>query len=133
MALESSHLAPVRRGGWVPALDIYETDEAITVTVDLPGVQSESLDLTVEDKVLTISGERLAGGPEDANYHRIERPFGEFQRSIQLPGKVDAERITASLTEGVLVVRIPAVGKSRARKIAVNSAEASVESGMADA
>lgn len=122
IALEPGQPAPIRRGTWLPALDIFQTEEALTVTVDLPGVKGEDLDLSVEDSVLTLSGERVSGaGPDDAKYHRIERPFGEFQRSIQLPSKVDADKISASFDGGVLVIRIPLASKPKPRKIAVET------------
>ena len=122
MALEPGQPTPIRRGAWLPALDIFQTDDAITVTVDLPGVKTEDLDLSVEDSILTLRGERVAGsGPDDATYHRIERPFGEFQRAIQLPSKVDADKISASFDGGVLVIRIPLASKPKPRKIAVDS------------
>lgn len=122
-ALEAGQPGSVRRGSWLPALDIFETEEAITVIVDLPGVRSENLDVTVEEGVLVISGMRQSTATQDANYHRIERPVGEFQRSVQLPRKVEADKITAKFDEGVLTVRIPAPEAPKARKIAVSSGE----------
>lgn len=120
-ALEGGQPGSVRRGTWLPALDIFETEDAITVLVDLPGVQSEDLDVSIEEGVLVIRGVRQSGAGQDANYHRIERPVGEFQRSVQLPRKIEADKITANIDAGVLTVRIPAPESPKARKIAVNT------------
>lgn len=120
-ALEGGQPGSVRRGTWLPALDIFETEDAITVLVDLPGVQSEDLDVSVEEGVLVIRGARQSSAGQDANYHRIERPVGEFQRSVQLPRKIEADKIIANIDDGVLTVRIPAPQPPKARKIAVNA------------
>lgn len=122
-ALEVGQPGSVRRGTWLPALDIYETENSLVVLVDLPGVHPEDLNVTVREGVLEIGGIRHSTTPQDANFHRIERPVGEFQRSVQLQRKIDTDKITADFEDGVLTVKIPTPQPPKARKIAINTGE----------
>jgi HSP20 family protein len=107
--------------GFVPALDLSETPEAFIVEAAVPGLKAEDLNISVENNVLTISGEvRQEQEQKDRNYHRVERRFGAFQRSLALPNTVKADDITATLNAGVLRLDIPKAEEVKPRKIAIN-------------
>ena len=111
------------RGGksFVPALDLSETPEAFLVEASVPGLKAEDLNITVENNVLTISGEvRQNNETNERNYHRIERRYGSFQRTVSLPNTVKADAISASLENGVLHLNIPKAEQVKARRISVN-------------
>ena len=108
--------------GYLP-LDVAETDESYLLTAELPGVGMEDICVNVEDNVVTIRGEKKA--PEDTEgvkYHRIERPYGAFQRSLALPRNVDPEQVTAKYKDGVLEVNVGKSEESKPRKIEIKSA-----------
>jgi HSP20 family protein len=109
-------------GAWVPPLDIFETPEKFVVTVELPGVSPESVDLSVEDSTLTIRGERdfYRDVPEEA-FHRVERRYGPFARSLSLPQTADPERIEASFDRGVLTIEVPKAELAKPKKIAIKA------------
>ena len=106
---------------FVPALDLSETAEGYLVEAALPGVKPEDIEVTVENNVLMIKGEmRQEVDEKKRNFHRIERRFGAFQRTIGLPTTVKADAIQASLTNGVLRLEIPKAEGVKPRKISVN-------------
>lgn len=93
---------------WVPAMDLAETEDHLVLRADLPGLKREDVEIEVKDGVLTISGERRAQQEERSEgFHRIERAFGTFSRSLTLPKGVDPEQVGADFEDGVLEVRIP--------------------------
>src|SRR3954462_6215358 len=93
---------------WMPAMDLVETGDHFVLRADLPGLSEEDVNIEVEDRVLTISGERKAEHEVNKDgYHRVERAFGAFSRSLTLPEGIDAEAVQASFDRGVLEVRIP--------------------------
>src|SRR5580765_5494758 len=100
---------PLAGGAWVPATDIYETpDQAVVVKVELPDVKREEIKVTFENDVLTIEGERKFTHEVNRDqYHRIERGYGAFRRIFPLPATVDASRVQAGYTDGVLTVTLP--------------------------
>ena len=109
---------------FVPALDLSETAEGYLVEAALPGVKPEDVEVTVENNVLTIKGEtRQESDSKQRNFHRVERRFGSFQRTIGLPTTVKADAIQASLTNGVLRLEIPKAEEVKPRKISVNVGE----------
>ena len=104
-----------------PPLGLYESAEAYLVTVELPGVEPENLDLSIEGDTLTLKGERLA--PESVGedrYRRRERLFGRWSRSVILPRRIDAEGVSASFSQGVLTVRLPKAAEQKPRQITVS-------------
>jgi HSP20 family protein len=110
--------APARR--WVPATDLSETPDAYVLRADLPGMSPEDVHIELENRVLSISGERRAEATEQgAGFHRVERAFGAFRRSLTLPAGVDAEAITASFDQGVLTVRVPKPEAVKPRRVAI--------------
>jgi HSP20 family protein len=105
---------------WAPALDISERKDAYLVTVELPGVEFDDLQVTLEDGLLTVQGERhFAHDSSEQQFHRIERHYGAFRRSITLPAHVLAEGIEAAVDNGVLQVMVPKVEEAKPRRIQV--------------
>ena len=103
---------------WSPLVDVYETEKAIVLTAELPGVRQEDIDLTVYDNVLTLKGDRrFERDVKRENFHRIERNYGYFCRRFTMPCEVESDRITASFSDGVLKVSIPK--KTVTRKVHV--------------
>jgi HSP20 family protein len=110
------------RDAWMPALDVREASDRYEVHVDLPGLEPGDVNVTFEDGMLTISGKRQfrEEGKGDT-WHRIERGFGSFARSIRLPQTADTERIEASFDKGVLTVSVPKVEQAKPRTIEVRA------------
>ena len=108
----------VRR--WMPAMDLVETDEHFVLRADLPGLTEEDVNIELEDRVLTLSGERNAEHEEKKEgYYRLERATGSFSRSLTLPDGIDADGITATFDKGVLEVRIPKPEERKPRRVAI--------------
>ncbi|MTV12083.1 MULTISPECIES: Hsp20/alpha crystallin family protein [Bradyrhizobium] len=104
-------------------MDIAETDKDIEITAELPGLEQKDVQVNVADDVLTIKGEKKAEKEEnDKNYHRIERSYGSFYRSLQLPSGVNADAIKASLKNGVLKVTVTKPAAALPQKIEVKAA-----------
>jgi HSP20 family protein len=109
---------------WVPAVDITERKDAYQVTAELPGVGIEDLDITLQDGLLTIRGERHHTPDADGEkVHRAERRYGAFRRSITMPVHVQADKIEASAQDGVLQVLIPKSQEAQAKRIKVRAGE----------
>ena len=105
---------------WAPAVDIYETGESLNVEAELPGIDPKDIDVSVDDGVLTIKGERkLEKEVKEENFHRIERAYGIFQRSVRLASDVDAESVKASYDGGVLKVTVPKVEPKKPKSVPV--------------
>src|SRR3954453_15613053 len=105
---------------WMPAMDLVEAGDHFVLRADLPGMSEEDVNIEGEERVLTISGERKAEHTEDQNgYHRVERAFGSFSRSLTLPEGGDAEAVSASFDRGVLEVHIPKPEERKPRKISI--------------
>lgn len=109
-------------GAWVPPLDIFETRDKYVVNVELAGVSPEAVDVSVEDSMLTIKGERdfYRDVPEEA-FHRVERRYGPFARSLSLPPTASADGIQASFDRGVLTIEVPKAEQAKPKKIAVRA------------
>src|SRR5215211_6853345 len=106
------------RDSWVPALDVRESEDRFEVTVDLPGLEPEDVNVTFEDGMLTIGGKRQFGSEDQGDtWHRIERGFGTFARSLRLPQTADPEKIEASFDKGVLTVAVPKTEQAKPRTI----------------
>ena len=105
---------------WAPAVDISERKDAYLVTVELPGLKPEDLDITMEDGLLTIQGERqFTADSSEEQFHRVERRYGAFRRSITLPAQVQAEQIEASYDNGVLEIVVPKAEEATPKRIQV--------------
>ena len=107
-------------GVWMPAVDIYETKDAICVRAELPGMDKEAIGVEVKDGVLTLLGERkFEKEVKEESYHRIERLYGTFHRSFTLPSSVDGEKVTARMKEGVLQVDLPKKEQAKPKQIKI--------------
>ncbi len=105
---------------WTPAVDIREEENRYVLAADIPGVARENIDISLEDSVLTVKGERTIDSGENAEtYRRRERSHGSFVRQFTLPDTVNAEAISATVTDGVLEIGIPKQEKPEPRKITV--------------
>jgi HSP20 family protein len=110
------------RNAWVPALDVRELDDRFQVNMDLPGIDPSEVSVTFEDGSLAISGKReFTSEEKDETWHRIERSFGTFARTLRLPRTVDAEGIEASFDKGVLTVSVPKAAQAKPRTIEVKT------------
>jgi|HigsolmetaAR202D_1030399.scaffolds.fasta_scaffold00022_95 Molecular chaperone (small heat shock protein) len=112
-----------RLASFTPAIDLSETSDAFIVEASLPGLKAEDINVSIEDNVLTISGElQQKEEHKERNYHRVERRYGSFRRSIALPNSVQAEKVEAKLENGVLHLNIPKAEEAKPRRITVNVA-----------
>jgi HSP20 family protein len=107
---------------WVPPVDIYETDaQEVVLKAELPDLKREDINVTFENGVLTLKGERkFEQEVKKDNFQRIERRHGAFSRSFTLPNTVDASKISASYKDGVLTIRLPQREEAKPKQIAVN-------------
>ena len=124
-------------GSWAPGVDIYEDKDRLVLEADLPGMDREDFDISVENNVITLKGERkFENKVEGDNYHRIERSYGSFTRSFTLPQSVTAEGATADFENGILRVSLPKREETKARKIEISgagkSAPKTIEAKQAD-
>lgn len=106
---------------WTPPVDIQETDNAYQVYAELPGLSKKDVDITVESNMLTLSGERKWHDERSREgYRRMERAYGKFSRTFQLPQTVRPEDVEARFENGLLLITIPKAEEARPRKIAIN-------------
>ena len=118
----------IARGSWSPSVDIYENKDHVILEAELPGMNREDFDLSVENNAITLRGERrFEKKDETDNYHRVERAYGSFTRSFTLPNTVTAEGATADYRNGVLLVTLPKREETKARRIEIKG-EGVVES-----
>jgi HSP20 family protein len=103
---------------WAPPVDIRETEEHLMLVLDLPGLRKEDVNITVENNVLTVSGERrFDADQKNETLHRLERAYGAFTRSFTLGPTVQTDKVEASFQDGVLHIRVPKVEASKPRRI----------------
>ena len=109
---------------WVPPVDIYQTGEhELVLKAELPDLSREEIDITVENFVLTLKGEKkVAAEVKEEQFHHIERSYGSFSRSFSLPRTVDAGKVSADYKNGVLTVRLPLREEAKPRQIKVDVA-----------
>jgi HSP20 family protein len=113
---EESNLTP-----WAPAVDIYETENALVIKADLPDVNPQELDIRVENNILTIRGERkFESKVKEDNYLRVERAYGSFSRSFSLANSVKTDDIKADYQNGVLTLSLPKREEAKPKQIKVN-------------
>lgn len=108
---------------WIPAVDVFEDKDAVRIAVEVPGVNPDHIKISLEQHVLTISGEKQQVSEESTErVHRYERAYGSFSRSFTLPSTVDPDRIEAQTDNGVLSIVIPKAEKAKPRQIQVKAA-----------
>jgi len=107
-------------GAFSPALDVEETDDGFTLHVELPGITADQVEVSIEENVLVIAGEREFYADKSAEgFRRVERRFGRFHRAVRLPDRVDPEKIAASYKDGLLTVAVPKAESAKPRRIQV--------------
>lgn len=118
---------------WVPALDVWETDDALVYAFDLPGISEEAISVEAEDSMLTVSAEReRTQEVSEGRYHRFERRHGSFSRTVGLPQGVDEGQIKAAYQDGVLEIRVPKPEQTKPRKIEISGGTAGTIEGTAE-
>jgi HSP20 family protein len=107
---------------WAPPVDIYETDDALVFTADLPGVSKDEVSIEVHNNTLILRGQRTHDAAvQEENYHHVERAYGPFQRSFVLPTMVDQEHVQATYHDGILELRLPKSEAAKPKRIAIQS------------
>lgn len=110
-------------GEWEPKLDVAESKDAVTVKAELPGVEQKDISVSLQEGMLTIKGEKQTEKEEkDQRYHRMERSYGAFFRSIRLPAAVDASKVTATFKDGVVTITLPKATEAKGTTIPVKAA-----------
>jgi len=108
------------RGEWLPSLDVSETKNELVVKAEVPGMDSKDIDISLSDGMLTIKGEKKQEKEEkEGDYHLVERSYGAFVRSVQLPKEVKAEKISASCKDGVLKITLPKSEEAKKKEIKI--------------
>jgi HSP20 family protein len=119
---DGTSVGPARAAAGYPAMNVWASEGGLIVTAEVPGVSIEDLDINVVNETLTLSGRREPEEvAEEARYHRHERGYGRFTRTIQLPFRVDSAKVDATLTNGVLRIELPRVEEEKPRKITVKA------------
>ncbi len=117
-----------RQEAWLPAVDVFDTKDAVVLKAELAGMDPDDIQIEIEDNVLTIKGERrFEEKVDEERYYRVERRFGSFQRSLALPQGVKADDIAAAYEDGILEVRVPKAEEEKPKKIEVKAAKKTVE------
>ena len=123
-----------RSESWLPAVDVFDTRDAVVLKAELAGMDPADIQIEVEDNVLTIKGERKFEEKVDGErYYRVERRFGAFQRSLALPQGVKADDVSAQYEDDILEVRVPKAETEKPKKIEVKAAKRTVEAKKAEA
>jgi HSP20 family protein len=108
-------------GAFIPPVDVYEDEQGLRLKLEVPGIEEKDLDVRIENNVLSIRGERKFEKEEkEENFHRIERRYGSFSRSFTLPNTVDAEKVSADYTNGVLTLQLAKKAEAKPKQIKVN-------------
>jgi HSP20 family protein len=120
MAASRGEEKDLATSSWAPAVDIYETENEVVLTAEIPGIEEKDVEIKVEDNTLTLRGERkFEKETKEENYHRIERAYGSFFRSFTLPNYVDQDRIEAEHENGILKIRMPKRAELKPRKVKI--------------
>ena len=107
--------------GWTPVLDLYQTNDDVVAVLELPGMRKEDIEISLQDGILTVSGERKdESATGDEKNGRTERFVGKFRRSISLPTRVDTSKVNASYKDGILTVKLPKAEEVKPKQIQVN-------------
>jgi len=115
-------------GSFVPAVDVYEDGHSLTLKLEVPGLNEEDINVTLENNTLTVSGERKFEKEEkEENFHRIERRYGSFTRTFRLPNTVDSEKVEAGYDKGVLKITLAKRAEAKPKTIKIASAEKTLQ------
>lgn len=120
---------------WGPAVDVSESANELKLEIELPGISPEDVEITAENTVLTVRGEKRGErkeGDEDRRYHLVERSYGSFARSFQLPQGLDDSKIEAEVNNGILSIRIPKAALPQPRRIEIGRETAEMRGGSSN-
>ncbi len=110
---------------WAPAVDVFETKDAVVLKAELPGLTADEVDVEIDDNVLTVSGERtFKDTVEEGRFYRLERSYGRFSRSLTLPQGIRADAVSATFADGVLEVTVPKAEEVKPRKVTIGAGDA---------
>ena len=110
----------LREGIWQPPVDIYEDEESVVIKAEVPDIDQKDIEVRIEDNTLTLRGERKQNREvKKENYHRVERYYGQFQRSFTLPHSIDQEKVKAVCDKGVLTITLPKRAETKPKQINV--------------
>lgn len=113
---------PSLRGEWTPSLDLAETKDALVVKTEIPGIEPKEIQVSLQDQVLTIKGEKKQEKEEkDEHYYRMERSYGAFARTIRLPVPVDGSKVNATFKNGVLTITLPKTPAAKGTTIPIKA------------
>ena len=107
--------------GWAPPLDLHESNDHIVAVVELPGMRKEDIEISLQDGMLTISGERKEETSQENGATRTERYTGKFRRSISLPSRVDGNKVSATYKDGILTVTLPKAEEAKPKQIKISA------------
>jgi len=105
--------------GWSPALDLYQNNDNLIAVVELPGMRKEDIEISIHDGTLTVSGQRERSSANGEKAERTERYVGSFRRSITLPARVDANKVSATYRDGILTITLPKAEEAKPKRIEV--------------
>jgi HSP20 family protein len=105
---------------WIPPMDLVESEDHLVLRADLPGMKEDDVDIEIKDGVLTISGERKSEHEQKGEgFHRVERAFGRFSRSLSLPDGIDPNKVAATFKDGVLEVKVPKPDETKPTRVQI--------------
>jgi HSP20 family protein len=113
---------PPSMGDWAPAMDVSETKDAVVVKAEVPGMESKDIQLSLQDPLLTLKGEKKQDREEkEEHYYRMERSYGAFVRTVRLPATVDGSKVTATFKNGLLKVTLPKSATAKGTTIPIKA------------
>ena len=125
---DGSGKAQLAGGNFVPAVDVYEDEQNLVLKLEVPGVNEEDLNVSVENNTLTVQGERKFEKEEkEENFHRIERRYGSFTRTFKLPTTVDTEKVEANYDKGILKIALAKRAEAKPKQIKVGNGEKTLQ------
>jgi len=110
----------LREGVWQPPVDIYEDEHSVIIKAEVPDIDQKDIDIRIENNTLTIRGERKhSSDVKKENYYRVERYFGQFQRSFSLPSTIAQDKVQAACDKGILTITLPKLTEAKPKQISV--------------
>lgn len=125
---EASGKEQLAQGSFVPAVDVYEDEHNLVLKLEVPGMNEEDLNVSLENNMLAVSGERKFEKEEkEENFHRIERRYGSFSRTFRLPNTVDPEKVEAAYDKGILKITLAKRAEAKPKQIKVGSTQKTLQ------
>jgi HSP20 family protein len=125
---DGSGKAQLTSGSFVPAVDVYEDEQNLVLKLEVPGVNEEDLNVSVENNTLTVQGERKFEKEEkEENFHRIERRYGSFTRTFKLPNTVDTDKVEAGYEKGILKIALAKRAEAKPKQIKVGNRQKTLQ------